>query len=214
MRKKFCFRWLEISKLNRRMDRSRINIAVIEPSQIIYEGLSNILMKFKKNFYLYRFYDLEELKNSVSKESFTVAVINPSVIQNKITDFIKLKSIQPHIFWIALVYSFYDEELLQKFNDILSVTATPEQITHKLEQISNAPEKSQQEDLSDREIEVLTQMVNGLSNKEMADKLNISIHTIISHRKNITEKTGIKSLSGLTIYAITKKIIPLDYNSI
>ena len=98
--------------------------------------------------------------------------------------------------------------------DILSVIATPEQITHKLEQISNTTEKSQQEDLSDREIEVLTQMVNGLSNKEMADKLNISIHTVISHRKNITEKTGIKSLSGLTIYAITKKIIPLDYNSI
>ena len=196
------------------MDNSRINIAVIEPSQIIFEGLSNILMKFKKNFYLYRFNDLEELKNSIAKESFTVAVINPSVIQNKITDFIKLKSIQPHIFWIALVYSFYDEELLQKFNDILSVIATPEQITHKLGQISNAPEKNQQEDLSDREIEVLTLMVNGLSNKEMADKLNISIHTIISHRKNITEKTGIKSLSGLTIYAITKKIIPLDYNSI
>jgi DNA-binding CsgD family transcriptional regulator len=196
------------------MDKSRINIAVIEPSQIIYEGLSNILMKFKKNFYLYRFNDLEELKNSVTKENFTVAVINPSVIQNKIPDFIKLKSTQPHIFWIALVYSFYDEELLQKFNDILSVIATPEQITHKLGQISNTPEKSQQEDLSDREIEVLTQMVNGLSNKEMADKLNISIHTIISHRKNITEKTGIKSLSGLTIYAITKKIIPLDNTSL
>jgi DNA-binding CsgD family transcriptional regulator len=196
------------------MDRSRINIAVIEPSQIIYEGLSNILMKFKKNFYLYRFNDLEELKNSVSKESFTVAVINPSVIQNKITDFIKLKSTQPHIFWIALIYSFYDEELLQKFNDILSVIATPEQITHKLEQISNTTEKNQQEDLSDREIEVLVQMVKGLANKEIADKLNISIHTVISHRKNITDKTGIKSLSGLTIYAITKKIIPLDYSSI
>jgi DNA-binding CsgD family transcriptional regulator len=196
------------------MDRSRINIAVIEPSQIIYEGLSNILMKFKKNFYLFRFNDLEELKNSVSKESFTVAVINPSVIQNKITDFIKLKSTQPHIFWIALIYSFYDEELLQKFNDILSVIATPEQITHKLEQISNTTEKNQQEDLSDREIEVLVQMVKGLANKEIADKLNISIHTVISHRKNITDKTGIKSLSGLTIYAITKKIIPLDYSSI
>lgn len=214
MKKKFCFRWLEISKLNRPMDRSRINIAVIEPSQIIYEGLSNILMKFKKNFYLYRFNDLEELKNSVSKERFTVAVINPSVIQNKIQDFIKLKSTQPHIFWIALIYSFYDEELLQKFNDILSVIATPEQITHKLEQISNTTEKNQQEDLSDREIEVLVQMVKGLANKEIADKLNISVHTVISHRKNITDKTGIKSLSGLTIYAITKKIIPLDYSSI
>jgi DNA-binding NarL/FixJ family response regulator len=64
--------------------------------------------------------------------------------------------------------------------------------------------------LSERETEVLIQLVKGLSHKEIADKLNISIHTVTSHRKNIIEKTGIKSLSGLTIYAITKKIIPLE----
>ena len=194
------------------MENSRINIAVIEPSQIIYEGLSNILMKFKKNFYLYRFNDLEELKNSVSKESFTVALINPTAIQNRLADFPKLKSNHPNMLSIALVYSFFDNELLQKFDDTLSVTASLEQIRHKLGQISTASEKSQHDDLSEREIEVLTQMVKGLANKEIADILNISIHTVISHRKNITEKTGIKSLSGLTIYAITKKIIPLDYN--
>ena len=194
------------------MENSRINIAVIEPSQIIYEGLSNILMKFKKNFYLYRFNDLEELKNSVSKENFTVALINPTAIQNRLADFLKLKSNHPNMLSIALVYSFFDNELLQKFDDTLSVTASLEQIRHKLGQISTASEKSLHDDLSDREIEVLTQMVKGLANKEIADTLNISIHTVISHRKNITEKTGIKSLSGLTIYAITKKIIPLDYN--
>ena len=196
------------------MENSRINIAVIEPSQIIFEGLSNILMKFKKNFYLYRFNDLEELKNSVSKESFTVALINPSAIQNRLADFLKMKGNHPNMLSIALVYSFFDNELLQKFDDTLSVTASLEQIRHKLGQISTASEKSQHDDLSDREIEVLTQMVKGLANKEIADTLNISIHTVISHRKNITEKTGIKSLSGLTIYAITKKIIPLDNNSV
>jgi DNA-binding CsgD family transcriptional regulator len=71
-------------------------------------------------------------------------------------------------------------------------------------------ENQQQETLSDRETEVLQQLVNGLSNKEIADKLNISIHTVISHRKNITQKTGIKSQSGLTIYALSNKIISLD----
>jgi len=196
------------------MDNSRINIVVIEPSQIIFEGISNVLMKFKKNFYLYRINDLEELKNSTSKVSFNVAVINPCLIQNRLTDFVKLKNNHPNILWIALVYSFFDDELLLKFDDTLSVTASLEQIFNKIGQINTNSDKSQQEDLTEREIEVLTQMVKGLSNKEMADKLNISIHTVISHRKNITDKTGIKSLSGLTIYAITKKIIPLDYNSI
>lgn len=196
------------------MDKSRINIAVIEPSQIIFEGISNILMKFKKNFYLYRFSDLEELKNSISKLTFNVAVINPSVVQNRLNDFIKLKNGNPNILWVAMVYSLFDDELLQKFDDTLSVTASLDQIFYKIEKINSVTNNSQQEDLSEREIEVLTQMVAGLSNKEIADKLNISIHTVISHRKNITEKTGIKSLSGLTIYAITKKIIPLENSSI
>ena len=201
-------------KLPRLMDNNRINIAVIEPSQIICEGLSNILMKLKKNFYLYRFNDLEEFKISASKETFNVAIVNPSVVQNRLPDFAKLKNNQSGILWIALVYSFYDEEILQKFDDSLSVTASVEQITNKIVQINPPTEKSPHDDLSEREIEVLTQMVKGFANKEIADTLNISIHTVISHRKNITEKTGIKSLSGLTIYAITKKIIPLDYTTV
>jgi DNA-binding CsgD family transcriptional regulator len=171
-------------------------------------------MKFKKNFYLYRFNDLEELKYSTSKESFNVALINPSAVQNKQNDFAKLKNTHPNMLWIALVYSFFDDDLLLKFDDTLSVNASLNQIYNKLAQINNSADKSQHEDLSDREIEVLVQLVKGLANKEIADKLNISIHTVISHRKNITDKTGIKSLPGLTIYAITNKIVPLDYGAI
>lgn len=201
-------------KLSLQMDKSRINIALIEPSHIVFEGISNVLMKFKKDFYLYRFNDLEELKQSTSKENFNVAIINPSAIQNRLNDFVKLKNAHSNTLWIALIYSFFDDDLLHKFDDTLSVNASLNQIYHKLGQINNSSEKSQQEDLSDREIEVLIQLVKGLANKEIADKLNISIHTVISHRKNITDKTGIKSLSGLTIYAITKKIVPLDYGAV
>lgn len=56
--------------------------------------------------------------------------------------------------------------------------------------------------LSMREIEVLVQLCKGFTNKEIADKLCIGLTTVITHRKNIQEKTGIKSLSGLTVYAI------------
>jgi DNA-binding CsgD family transcriptional regulator len=65
-------------------------------------------------------------------------------------------------------------------------------------------------ELSKREIDVLRLVSKGLANKEVADKLSISIHTVISHRKNISEKTGIKSSSGLTMYAVLKKIIDID----
>ena len=64
--------------------------------------------------------------------------------------------------------------------------------------------------LSERERDVLIQVVNGLSNKEIADKLFISIHTVMTHRKNITRKLNIHSTAGLTIYAIVNKLINID----
>lgn len=67
--------------------------------------------------------------------------------------------------------------------------------------------KEEKQLLSPRENEVLVLMVQGLINKEIADRLNISLTTVISHRKNIVEKLGIRSLSGLTIYAVMNGLI-------
>ena len=68
----------------------------------------------------------------------------------------------------------------------------------------------QTEELSEREKDVLIQVVKGLSNKEIADVLCISTHTVISHRKNITRKLNIHSTAGLTIYAIVNKLVDLN----
>ena len=65
-------------------------------------------------------------------------------------------------------------------------------------------------ELSAREIEVLKLLTPGLINKEIAEKLGISLTTVISHRKNITEKLGIKSVSGLTIYAVMNGYVEAD----
>ena len=59
-----------------------------------------------------------------------------------------------------------------------------------------------QRTLSDREVEVLSLIARGYINKEIADMLCISLTTVISHRKNIMDKLGIRSVSGLTIYAV------------
>lgn len=66
------------------------------------------------------------------------------------------------------------------------------------------------ESLSSRERDVLIEVVKGLSNKEIADALNISTHTVITHRKNIARKLNIHSVAGLTIYAIVNQLVCLD----
>ena len=76
-------------------------------------------------------------------------------------------------------------------------------------QIIPTPEP-ETEALSEREKDVLIEIVKGLSNKEIADALCISIHTVITHRKNITRKLNIHSTAGLTIYAIVNKLINLN----
>ena len=54
---------------------------------------------------------------------------------------------------------------------------------------------------------VLVLVAKGMANKEIADRLNISIHTVMSHRKNIAHKTGIKSVAGLTVYALLNNLL-------
>ena len=90
-------------------------------------------------------------------------------------------------------------------DDILrpALTKMPQPI-HRRHQIRET------EELSEREKDVLAQVVRGLSNKEIANVLCISTHTVISHRKNIARKLNIHSTAGLTIYAIVNKLVDLN----
>ena len=68
----------------------------------------------------------------------------------------------------------------------------------------------QRPQLSPREVEVLVLLVRGLINKEIADRLNISLTTVITHRKNIVDKLGLRSLSALTVYAVMNGYVDLE----
>ena len=69
---------------------------------------------------------------------------------------------------------------------------------------------NEQETLSQREKEIITCVVKGMTNKAIADKLYLSIHTVITHRRNIARKLQIHSPAGLTIYAIVNKLVELS----
>ncbi len=71
----------------------------------------------------------------------------------------------------------------------------------------NITKTSRNSILSNREKEVLRAVALGKTNKEISDSLSISPHTVITHRKNISSKLGIKSIAGLTVYAILNGII-------
>jgi len=101
------------------------------------------------------------------------------------------------------------------FDETLSIEDSQSTLIHKLQSIFNnvsqsKTEKSKSEDLSIREKEILKAIAQGLTNQEIAEKLFLSIHTITTHRKNITAKLGIKTISGLTLYALLNGLVNLE----
>lgn len=79
------------------------------------------------------------------------------------------------------------------------------------EHIPSMPQSNKEKQLSDREIEVLSLVAQGKINKEIADQLCIGLTTVITHRKNIQEKLGIKTVSALTIYAVTHGYVDINH---
>lgn len=74
--------------------------------------------------------------------------------------------------------------------------------------INHTPQSDEQ--LSDREKDVIVALVQGMTNKEIADHLFISINTVITHRRNIARKLQIHSPAGLTIYAIVNNLVDIS----
>ncbi len=98
------------------------------------------------------------------------------------------------------------------FNETIQMTDSDRIILRKLERLigllnRQAPNDTLNEELSDREKDVLRLVALGMTNREIGEKLFISAHTVITHRKNITAKLGIKTIAGLTMYALINQLI-------
>ena len=111
---------------------------------------------------------------------------------------------------VGVQCSLYDGDIVRRLSHGISLYAPEEDIVRTVSEAVDAPSQvSPQEshELSDRERDVLILVARGFTNKEIASELNISPHTVISHRKNIVHKTGIRSVAGLTVYAVLNKLI-------
>ena len=96
-------------------------------------------------------------------------------------------------------------------SELVRSLLTLEQHAHKDgKNMPPMPQVLQQKILTDREIEVMSLIVQGFINKEIANKLNIGLATVITHRKNIMDKLGMKSVSALTIYAVTHGYVDIN----
>lgn len=191
-----------------------LHIAIMEPSKIIFEGLQTIICHSSLDCRVSRMERIEELTEMMEQNPVEILIANPMQFVNLEKEVKKLRKRYPTLAIAGIDFGIIHRQSM--LTDIsFTLYDTPEQIIqslHKLQEKSRQSEQEREEDdnLSPREIEVLTCLVNGMLNKEIADQLHISVHTVVRHRKNITLKTGIRSQSGLTIYAISKKIVSIE----
>ena len=114
---------------------------------------------------------------------------------------------------LAVETSLLDDNTRKQYDGVISLSDAPADIIRTVRQaVSERTEqnRSEGEGLSVREREILVCVAKGMLNKEIADHFNISIHTVITHRKNITRKTGIKTVAGLTVYALMNGLIEMS----
>lgn len=123
----------------------------------------------------------------------------------------------------ATLYDIYNnEEWLTNHSQVEDILFVPairilekkvkaEDVSTKLSNMINNPEVTEQ--VSEREKEIIVCLVQGMSNKEIASQLFISVNTVITHRRNIARKLQIHSLAGLTIYAIVNNLIDKKFLS-
>ncbi|MFN8240333.1 MAG: response regulator transcription factor [Bacteroidales bacterium] len=193
-----------------------INIIIAEPSEILYRGMADLLADFSNSARIKRSFTLEETELLLMRNPESIVIANPTLVQNRLKDFQEIRSRWTDARWIAFLHVVHENSILNGFDGTISINDSPEAIISVVKNTSKNKATDSQtvlHSLSSREIEVLRLIATGSSNKEIATRLNLSVNTIITHRKNISGKTGIKTLSGLTIYAVVNKLIAVDDNN-
>ncbi len=126
----------------------------------------------------------------------------------------RIRSKNKRIHILLIESSPISENIKTYIDTIVFVNETEDSVLNKLKAFfakgENQVKPSQTDTLSEREKEIVELVALGKTNKEISDKLFISPHTVITHRKNITAKLGIKTIAGLTVYAILNGIIDTD----
>lgn len=191
-----------------------IRIAIAESSVIIRSGLTLVLKRLPNlKIQPIELLSTEALSDCLRSQYPDILIVSPTFGGYFDVARFREEMSGKGIRLVALVSSFIDASLLSKYDDSVSIFDDLESLASKisrLQDIQPAEEDDNQEALSQREKEIVICVVKGMTNKEIAENLFLSIHTVITHRRNISKKLQIHSAAGLTIYAIVNKLVELS----
>lgn len=188
----------------------KLNLLIAEPSDIIREGIRSLIDDDDFNIMAPLCDIPADFPQRLIRLQPDALILNPTLLPAPArTTLASIQQTRPAMAVIALVYQYVEPQLVQSFKTILDIRENGSHVAQLIRECCLNDDDSSDEsyELSERESEVLLLVANGLSSKEIADRLNISIHTVNTHRKNITHKTGIKSVAGLAVYAMLHNLV-------
>lgn len=187
-------------------------IAIADPSVIVLNGLAALLRDLPEYEVVLQSDDMHTVMTRLRILRPDVLIINPVMIDHSKRRMVRsLFEEFADMRVVALVSAFFENSILRQYQGVIEITDDLQRIKSTLNQVviqrNNDDADVDSSVLSDREKDVLICLAKGQKNNEIAENLNISASTVITHRKNIVRKTGIKSVSALTVYAILNNLL-------
>lgn len=185
------------------------NIVILSAlhSNLISEGLIKIIHSFKLPFLTITSIEEKQIKEKCFSLQPSIIFLEPLFHHQNFIEEIRKTSTNSKL--IGITSMMLPEEITKLYDEIISIYDPISTYEKILKGIYTKKEEEQKE-LSPREKEIVIGIVKGKSNKEIAADNNISVHTVMTHRKNIATKLQIHSIAGLTIYAIVSKLVKLE----
>ena len=188
-----------------------VNTLIITSSYIISKAMLDVVSDyFNKIELLEKCEDFDILLNKIEKHSFTIIFIDETLL-SKYQFFIDNLNEKT----IVVPILFNNTRKSDDFKFVINIFDSQSKINKIFGKISDFIDNKIKEplidkELSNREQAILQMIARGLTSKQIGDKLGISSQTVSSHRKNISSKLEIKTVSGLTVYAILNNLISVD----
>lgn len=195
---------------------TNLKIVIAEPSVMVRYGLETLLKRLPGlRVQVSEITTIESLTEDLRAHRPDILIINPSIPGYFTIPHLKEMTGCPEMKCVALLYSVSDHSVLRHYDDQISIFDSPDELKLKLERLhtkadSGEGESDEQQTLSAREKEIVVCVVKGMTNREIADRLFLSTHTVITHRRNIARKLQVHSASALTVYAIVNKLVELS----
>ena len=195
------------------MENFRPKIAIVDGNTLAAIGLRQMLQTVMPMMQVDVFGSFAELEANEPESYFHYFVAMNLVLENRSfflehrrKTIVLTTSTDPNV----QMRDFHSLCVNQSENQLVKSLLMLEQHAHG--QGQNLPQMptTKEKNLTNREVEVLSLIVQGFINKEIADRLNIGLTTVITHRKNIMEKLGVRSVSALTIYAVMNGYVDIN----